>query len=164
MEVDNSPTPRSNINQRASPNLDLPNLSDTIHLPPSAAVRVDRDNPIDWMAMRIVRDSPSATTRPLTGETCQNNSIPLYKDFYPLPEAVSQKYLNSYYAHFHHRWTIIHSPSLEAKAHASLVLSSMKMIGAWISGAQDAKWLAIAIHERLMAHVIPQLVCLWHRS
>lgn len=107
------------------------------------------------MALRIERDSP----RGLTAEASKNSAIYLQEDLCPVPEAAGLKYLNSYHAYFHHRWTIIHSPSLEIKTHVSLVLSSMKMIGAWISGAQDEKSLAIDMHERLTAHMIPHLVC-----
>lgn len=158
IEVDHSPTPIPIINQRASLDLDLPGLPGSIPRPTSAALRIDRDGPVDWFAMRVERDSPNPTNRELIVEASQSNFILSHRDIYPLPKAAGQKYLEHFYAYFHHRWTIIHSPSLELKSHFSLLLSCMKMIGAWISGAQDAKWLAVAMHERLTAHVIPQLV------
>jgi hypothetical protein len=123
-------------------------------------LRADRDGAVNWFSMTIERDpsNESATNREPVVEVSEYNSTPKHKDFYPLPKAAGQKYLDFYYAHFHHRWTIIHPPSAETKPHASLILSCMKMIGAWISGTQDAKWLAVAMHEHLTAHAIPQLV------
>lgn len=162
VEMDHLPMPRTVIDQGASPDLGLPDLSGTMPRPASAALRVDRDGPVDWFSMRIERDSSNAKNRELTVEASQSNFFPSCNDFFPLPEATGQKYLDYFYACFHHRWTITHQPSLEMKSHVSLISSSMKMIGAWISGAQDAKWLAVAMHERLTAHVIPQLV--WPRN
>lgn len=159
IEIDPSPTPRPAINQRTSPDLDLPGLSDPMPRVAPRGLRADSNGAIDWFSNLIIeRDPSSATNREPLAEVSESNFIPIHKDLYPLPKATSQKYLDSYYAHFHHRWTIIHTPSMDMKHHPSLVLSCMKMIGAWISGTQDAKWLAVAMHERLTAHVIPPLV------
>ena len=158
IEVDHTSTPRPITNDRTSLDLDLPGLSGTMPRPPSAAVRADFDGSVDWFSMRIERDSPTHMNGERIVQVSRTNFTPIHKDLYPLPKAAVQKYLDFYYTRFHHRWTIIHSPSLEIKSHMSLILSSMKMIGAWLSGAQDAKWLAIAMHERLMSHILPQFV------
>ena len=158
IEVDHLSTRRPIINHRASPDLDLPGLSGPMPRFASGAVRADLGGPVDWFSMRIERDSSNDTNRELIVRASQTNFIPIYRDLYPLPDAASQNYLKIYYAHFHHRWTIVHSPSLELKSHVSLVLSSMKMMGAWLSGTQEAKWLATAMHERLISHVLPQFV------
>lgn len=157
-EVDHQSTAGLITNSRESPDLDLPSLSGILPRPVSAALRADLDGPVDWSTMRIERDSSNDANRELIVQASQTNFVPIPRDLYPLPKAASQKYLEAYYAHFHHRWTIVHSPSLEMKSHASLILSSMKMIGAWLSGNQEAKWLAVAMHERLMSHVLPRFV------
>jgi hypothetical protein len=153
-----TPTPRPDLNQSASPDPDLPGLADRI--PPSepAVLRIDRDGPVDWLSMTIQRNPPNAPDGELTGEGSEPKSINRHKDLYPLTEAASRKYLHFYFTYFHHRWTVIHTPSLIVRPNFSVVVSSTRMIGAWISGTQDARWLAISMHERLMAHIIPQLV------
>jgi hypothetical protein len=138
--------------------MDIPGLSDQSPQPASAAFRANRNDPIDWFSLRIVRDPPNTTNWELPYGISQPNSNRGHQDLYPLPEAATQKYLNLYFTYFHHRWPIIHSPSFDETSHPSVVVSSMRMIGAWISGTQDSRWLATAMHERLMAHVIPQLV------
>lgn len=157
-EIDRMSTAGLITNPRESPDLDLPGLSGTLPRPVSAALRADLDGPIDWSTMRIERDSSNDANRELIVQASQTNFVPIPRDLYPLPKAASRKYLEAYYAHFHHRWTIVHSPSLEMKSHTSLILSSMKMIGAWLSGNQEAKWLAVAMHERLMSHVLPRFL------
>jgi hypothetical protein len=146
------------INQGIFHDVELPVLSDHIPQLVSRELRTNRHNPIDWASMRIERDPPNVPNGGLPFEASPSNSRAHPKELYPLPEAASQKYLGFYSTYFHHRWTIVHVPSVDVEHHPSVVVSSMRMIGAWISGTQDAKWLAIAMHERLMAHLVPQLV------
>lgn len=114
--------------------------------------------PVDWFRMKIQKDSSSTAEKEHVVKVSQCNFVPIYKELYPLPEEIWQEYIDLYFAHFHHRWTLTHSPSLEVKSHVPIILSSIKMIGAWITGTKDGKWLAMAMHERIVAQLTPQLV------
>jgi hypothetical protein len=146
------------IDQSIFRDVELPVLSDHIPQLVSTALRTNRHSPIDWASMTIEKDPPNVPNRRLPFEASPLNSGVHLKEMYPLPEAASQKYLGLYSTYFHHRWTIVHVPSVDGEQRHSIVVSSMRMIGAWISGSHDAKWLAVAMHERLMAHLVPQLV------
>jgi hypothetical protein len=156
-DIDAPPRQVPANNQTASPSLELPSLAGP--MPRSVtALRIENEGGIDWFNMMIERDSPSTTNGTHSVETARSGFAPTHPDFYPIPKDVGQNYLNVFYGYFHHRWPIIHSPSLEQSTNLPLILSCMKMIGAWLSGTQDAKWLAIAMHERITAYLIPQLV------
>lgn len=67
----------------------------------------------------------------------------------------SERYLGFYYSHFHHRWPIVHRPSLDNAE--PIVLSSMTIIGGWLDGSQQAKSFALESHERLVEDITSQL-------
>ena len=102
---------------------------------------------VDWSAVKIRDDS-----------TASNASLVLDPDLANQPDPASETYLELYYAHFHHRWPIIHRPSLEEENSTGIVCSSMTMIGAWLDGSLEAKKRAIDSHERLIADITSQLV------
>jgi hypothetical protein len=70
---------------------------------------------VDWSAIQIRRDTPSDNIES------------------PPPDPTSARYLEAYFNHFHHRWNLIHRPSFEQEED-TLVMSSAKMIGAWLVG------------------------------
>lgn len=102
---------------------------------------------VDWSAVKIRTDSNS-----------QNASRTQAVDLDVSLDAVSEKYLELYYGRFHHRWPIIHRPSLEEETPVSILLSSMAMIGAWLEGTQQAKTRALDSHEQLVSETLSQLV------
>jgi Fungal Zn(2)-Cys(6) binuclear cluster domain/Fungal specific transcription factor domain len=106
---------------------------------------------VDWSAVKIRTDS-----------NAQNTSRTQAVDPDVSLDAVSTKYLDLYYARFHHRWPIIHRPSLEEETPVSIVLSSMTMIGAWLEGTQQAKTRALNSHEQLVSEALSQLVRIQH--
>lgn len=70
-----------------------------------------------------------------------------------------QKYLDSYFEQFHHRWPIIHRPSHEEEVkEADLCVLSMKMIGGWILGTTESIQFASETHNVLAEHITSELV------
>jgi Fungal Zn(2)-Cys(6) binuclear cluster domain/Fungal specific transcription factor domain len=102
---------------------------------------------VDWSAVQIRTDS-HAQDSPPTLNAAQEGQ----------PNPDSEKYMELYYLHFHHRWPILHRPSLEEETPISIVLSSMDMIGAWLDGSLEAKKFALDSHEKLVKDIMSQLV------
>lgn len=148
------------IDQTTLPDNEFPGIIPTpAPPPPSAAFQGKTNGLIDWSSLRIQKDQPDPMHVEPKPRVSQPNSASGDENLCPQPEGSTQKYLDAYFAYFHHRWTIIHAPTFDDKTHPPVVLSSMCMIGAWLSGAQDSRELAAAMHDRLVAHIIPRLVC-----
>lgn len=156
-DIDALPRQMPNNDQRPSSSLEYPSLAGPMDRS-VAALRIDNEAGIDWFNITIERDPPSTANGTHSVESARSGFAPTFSDFYPIPKDAGQKYLNLFYGYFHHRWPLIHIPSLEQSTNLPLLLSCMKMIGAWLSGTQDAKWLALAIHERIASYLISHLV------
>jgi hypothetical protein len=102
------------------------------------------DGLIDWSAVKIRADVSIEDGSRTEAET--------------QPDETSKEYLELYYAHFHHRWPIIHRASLEEETSRSILLSSMAMIGAWLEGSKQSKRIALDSHELLVREALSQLV------
>lgn len=72
-------------------------------------------------------------------------------------DPTSSTYLEAYFSSFHHRWPILHRPTFEGDE-STLVVSSVKMIGAWLVGSQESKSFAVTWHDALMEQLVPRLV------
>jgi hypothetical protein len=105
------------------------------------------DSLIDWSAVKIRADV-----------SIRDGSRMDAADSEAQPDETSKRYLELYYAYFHHRWPIIHRPSLEEETSGGILLSSMTMIGAWLEGSPVAKRSALDWHERLVRESLSQLV------
>ncbi|KAH6713950.1 hypothetical protein BKA61DRAFT_53613 [Leptodontidium sp. MPI-SDFR-AT-0119] len=67
-------------------------------------------------------------------------------------------YLESYFEQFHCYWPIIHRPSHEEEANETdLCELSMRMVGAWFLGTNEAVRFAVDTHVILLNHVMSQL-------
>jgi hypothetical protein len=102
---------------------------------------------VDWSAVKI-----------RTHADGQNHSPTLDADLDIQPDAESERYLELYYLHFHHRWPIVHRPSLDDEAPVTIVLSSMTLIGAWLEGSLEGKKRALNSHDKLVSNIASQLV------
>jgi hypothetical protein len=102
---------------------------------------------VDWSAVKIRTDSAAADASLVLDPNLENQ-----------PDSISETYLEVYYAHFHHRWPIVHRPSLAEEPSIGIVFSSMTMIGAWLEGSVEAKKWALASHETLITDITSQLV------
>lgn len=105
---------------------------------------------LDWSSVKIRADS-----------NLQNSSPPLDPDLETQLDPQSERYLELYYVHFHHRWPIFHRPSLDEEAPVAIVLSSMTMIGAWLEGSLESKKCALNSQEILISEITSQLVRIW---
>jgi hypothetical protein len=72
-------------------------------------------------------------------------------------------YLDIYYEYFHHRWPIIHRQSLKDEDDPHIVVTAMKMIGAWIEGRLSARNYAEKVHGDMLETLTYRLVCLTTR-
>ncbi|KAK6594795.1 hypothetical protein H4I96_10526 [Botrytis cinerea] len=82
---------------------------------------------VDWLNVRIQQDVPQIREAP------RNTSLPISKLNYlcSLAEETVERYRSLYFANFHDRWPIIHSPTYEEDEEApELLLPSILMIGA----------------------------------
>ena len=104
---------------------------------------------VDWAAIRIRTDSNAQNTSPASGG-----------EFDLKLDTDSERYLELYYLHFHHRWPIFHRSSLADEDTVTIVTLSMVMIGAWLEGSLEARKRALHLHEKLVAIIRPQLVCI----
>jgi hypothetical protein len=102
---------------------------------------------INWSAVKIRTDSSFQNALPAPDIDLESQL-----------DAESEKYLELYYLHFHHRWPLFHRPSLDEEAPGIIVSSSMAMIGAWLDGSLEAKKRALDSHEKLIANITSQLV------
>ncbi|KAH7388956.1 hypothetical protein BKA64DRAFT_645427 [Cadophora sp. MPI-SDFR-AT-0126] len=92
---------------------------------------------VDWLSLKVLPDQ---------GPKAIDN-----------PDPISAEYLDIYFTYFHHRWPIVHRPSFEAEGENTLVVSSAKMIGAWLLGSYESKAFAITWHEALVEQLLPRL-------
>lgn len=86
---------------------------------------------VDWSTVKVLPDQESNGT----GK----------------PDATSAEYLDIYFTYFHHRWPIVHRPSFEAEGENTLVVSSAKMIGAWLLGSFESKAFAITCKSTIQS-------------
>jgi hypothetical protein len=115
-------------------------------------------NPINWQAMRIQKDLQPHQVTGVEHATLitQNIAYDDATDLWNLPKPVIKKYTDLYFAHFHHRWPIIHRLSFEY--FPQMLSSVVIMIGAWFNGSKESRDLATDVHSRLTNHLMPQLV------
>ncbi|TGO28293.1 hypothetical protein BPAE_0029g00210 [Botrytis paeoniae] len=109
---------------------------------------------VDWSNVRIQQDAPQ------TQEAPQNTLVPITKLEYlcSLAKETVEKYRSLYFADFHDRWPIIHSPTYEDDEEASeLLRPSILMIGGWIDGTPSSRDWALKVHHNLVEHVTPRL-------
>ncbi|CAL3970269.1 unnamed protein product [Diplocarpon coronariae] len=81
---------------------------------------------VDWSAVKIVPDKSS-------------------DENVPRPDPAFARYVDAYFTHFHHHWTVIHRPTFNEEEN-TLVVSSARMIGAWLLG-----------HDTLVEQLLPRL-------
>ncbi|KAF7915487.1 uncharacterized protein EAE98_011090 [Botrytis deweyae] len=116
---------------------------------------VDWSNVIDWSNVRIQQDAPQ------TREAPQNTPSSISKLGYlcsTVAKETVERYRYLYFANFHDRWPIIHSPTYEDEEEApELLLPSILMIGGWIDGTPSSRDWALKVHHNLVEHVIPRL-------
>jgi hypothetical protein len=116
---------------------------------------------IDLTNIRICKDpGPSTEEIPvnLVEATTHNKSPPT------LPEGVEESYLELYFAHFHHRWPIIHRPAHHDGNNKLLFKFCMLMIGGWLSGTGEGKEYAVAMYDYLIPHISNTLVSIRSKS
>ena len=112
--------------------------------------------PIDWSAVRIQNDLPSAS---VTDDSSRGEySVSENENWLALSESETKKYLDLYFTHFHHRWPIIHAPTFESENVPPVLLSCMTMIGACIHGTSESKEIAMNFHTRVIDWIFPRLV------
>jgi hypothetical protein len=73
-------------------------------------------------------------------------------------------YLDIYSRHFDYRWPVVHRFSADDQTVGSgpeLLISAMKMIGAWIEASDNGKNVAKTLHQSMMQTIIERLVCLF---
>ncbi|KAH7324042.1 hypothetical protein BKA65DRAFT_407375 [Rhexocercosporidium sp. MPI-PUGE-AT-0058] len=94
---------------------------------------------VDWSFVKVLPDQPLNTAdKPV--------------------DPTSAGYLDIYFTYFHHRWPIFHRPSFDVKNENTLVVSSAKMIGAWLLGTFESRAFAITCrHEALVEQLLPRL-------
>ncbi|KAH6664465.1 hypothetical protein B0J14DRAFT_493611 [Halenospora varia] len=99
---------------------------------------------VNWSALRIQKDRqsngemPSEQPPAMSGDADDNYLETVFK---------------AYFGHFHHRWPIVHRPAYEDQKFSLVLISSMKMIGAWFLLDQRSHDNAFAMHEYLMLHI-----------
>ncbi|KAF7865235.1 hypothetical protein EAF04_006212 [Stromatinia cepivora] len=109
---------------------------------------------VDWSNLRIQQDAPQ------TGEACQNPPLPISNPDYlcSVTKETGERYRTIYFAHFHDRWPIVHSPSYEDTEEVpKLLLPSILMIGAWIDGTPSSRYWALKVHHNLVKRILPRL-------
>jgi Fungal Zn(2)-Cys(6) binuclear cluster domain/Fungal specific transcription factor domain len=132
--------------------LNTNNIQKTPSLTGSSLFRAPNANSlVDWLAVTIRND-----------QNVRNDSSALDPELEFQLDAESEEYLELYYIHFHHRWPLIHRPSLEEETPVAIVLSSMAMIGAWLHGSHQAKKRALDSHKILISEITSQLVCIYN--
>jgi hypothetical protein len=122
------------------------NQSASIEVPP----RPKSNGLLDWTAIRVIRDRSDLERQGSSDvEDAESDSA---------ADPFSALYLDLYYSYFHHRWPILHRASFDQENCRSDVVSSMKMIGAWLTGRPESRKYAINIHDGLVARLLPRLV------
>ncbi|KAH8654054.1 hypothetical protein BGZ60DRAFT_386749 [Tricladium varicosporioides] len=99
---------------------------------------------VNWSALRIQKDRQS------TGEVLSEQPPTMCRD---ADDNYRETVFKAYFDHFHHRWPIIHRPAYEDQKFSLVLISSMKMIGAWFLLDQRSHDNAFAMHEYLMQHI-----------
>jgi hypothetical protein len=115
--------------------------------------------PIDWTAARVRSDtppSPGFSNAPYGEDRSTSNG----NDWPALPEADTVKFTKLYFAHFHHRWPVLHAPGFEDETAPPVLLSCVIMIGAFIHGTSESKELAMNFQSRVLDYIFLQLVSL----
>jgi hypothetical protein len=77
-----------------------------------------------------------------------------------IPGGAEEGYLQLYFAHFHHRWPLIHRPAHTHNDgnHKLLFKFCMLMIGGWLSGTSESEEYALAMYDYLIPHISNVLV------
>ncbi|TVY78284.1 Krueppel-like factor [Lachnellula suecica] len=106
---------------------------------------------VDWTKITVQKDpSPDCEEAPLDGE---DEYWTRDKNRYALSKSLQETYLHFYYAHFHHRWPIIHRTLYRGRAYWLVFKYSMYMMGGWLSGTREGKIYAFEVHDCLMPHI-----------
>ncbi|EKD13377.1 hypothetical protein MBM_08460 [Drepanopeziza brunnea f. sp. 'multigermtubi' MB_m1] len=139
MEVDEQTTTRALLGQIPTERAPLELKTTTEARKESEAFKLTGPTGlVDWSTIQIRRDTPS--------DNIEN----------PSPDPTSAQYLEAYFNHFHHRWTLVHRPAFEQEED-TLVMSSAKMIGAWLVGTCESKSFATTWHDALVEQLLPRL-------
>jgi len=107
--------------------------------PPPIPPVLEQRKIINWMATRV-RQDPVAP---------KINEEPKY-----------ELYLQKFFQSIHHRWELVHRPTYRETSSDSLVVFSMRMLGAWVVGTFDSRNYALATHETCVNAIFPKLVVL----
>jgi hypothetical protein len=122
------------------------NQSSSIEVPP----RPKTNGLLDWTAIRVIRvRSDPERQGSSDAEDAESDGD---------ADPFSALYLDLYYSYFHHRWPILHRASFDQEKCRPDVVSSMKMIGAWLTGRPESRKYAVDIHDGLVARLLPRLV------
>ncbi|KAG0646616.1 hypothetical protein D0Z07_7504, partial [Hyphodiscus hymeniophilus] len=121
----------------------------------SAALNRNK-GPIDWTSVRVQNDSlESSNLSDAPYGVPQSTSE---DDIWPsIPVAEQTKFVKSYFAHFHHRWPILHAPIFTIESAPPVLRSCVIMIGACIYGTDGSKQLASSLHGRVYGYIFPRL-------
>jgi hypothetical protein len=105
---------------------------------------------LDWTAIRVIRvRSDPERQGSSDAEDAESDGD---------ADPFSALYLDLYYSYFHHRWPILHRASFDQEKCRPDVVSSMKMIGAWLTGRPESRKYAVDIHDGLVARLLTRLV------
>lgn len=109
---------------------------------------------IDWSKLKVQQDVPESREVP------RDPLLPVskLKSLCSLTKETFQRYRALYFAHFHDRWPIIHSPTHEEEEDApELLIPSILMIGGWIDDTANSRDWALKVHHHLVEHILPRL-------
>jgi len=84
---------------------------------------------------------------------------PIY--VHDIPDSITKEYYELYLDQFHHRWPIIHIPTVEKGGNPYVLSASIEMIGAWLAGTCESKNLSLTLHDRLTNHIFQRMVCFY---
>jgi hypothetical protein len=113
-----------------------------------SAILGRNDGPINWSAIRIQSDEP--TEGALIYPASKDSQLPSDENWPVLSEQETLKYRQAYFTHFHHRWPIIHAPTFDREHAPPVLFSCISMIGACITGTEQAKASAMSLHHRVV--------------
>ena len=154
--IDSTSSLRPTANPIApAPNQSQKNLPDIIGETPSILFGGPPGNgPIDWSAVRIRKESQALNNDPETSRKIADD----FNNPFSQPGSTQKLYLDLYFMYFHHRWPIFHSVTCDEESTASVLWSSLIMIGAWLDGTKGSRELAMNIHGSLVGFIFPRLV------
>ncbi|OMP81944.1 hypothetical protein BK809_0006253 [Diplodia seriata] len=69
-----------------------------------------------------------------------------------------QRYVDDYFARFHHQWPLLHRPAFQPDSEPRFLVLSMVMVSLWTSGEARAQDAAVQMHERFMVMLHEQRV------